>query len=74
MEDMVFLIVIADLYLGTKCETSGISGNDSIKDLQDGSFPVPLFPIRATRSPRFISKWISVNKVCPGNALESPPL
>ena len=33
-------------------------------------FPVPLFPMIATRSPRLISKFRSWKSVCPGKALE----
>ena len=32
--------------------------------------PVPLLPIRATRSPRLISKEMSLKSVCPGKDLE----
>ena len=32
--------------------------------------PVPLLPMRATRSPRLMSKEILENKVCPGKALD----
>ena len=69
----MLLIIISDLYLGAREQS--VRCQRSTRPLRIFSMvvlPVPLFPMRATRSPRLMSKEILENRVCPGKALDKP--
>lgn len=56
MQNVMFLVIISDLNIGTKFDASGIRRNQFIDNFNSVVLPVPLSPMIATCSPLLTSK------------------
>ena len=63
MQDVMLLIVVADLHLAAESDSSGVRFHQLVDEFKIVVFPVPLSPMIATCSPRFNAKERSENSV-----------